>query len=83
VRTDALFGALNFHRHFGFEVMYPVDWYQHQFAPRTIVFKQVLNYTVAAGPFAGKPTILDVSELGEREGRVSVRIDTNAGVRTA
>jgi hypothetical protein len=66
----------------GFEVMYPVDWYQDQFAPRTIVFKQVLNYTVAEGPFAGKPTILDVCEVGEREGRVSVRIDTNAGVRT-
>lgn len=66
----------------GFEVMYPVDWDENKFAPRTIVFKDVLNYAVAEGPFAGKPTILDVYEGSEQDGRVSVRIETNAGSRT-
>jgi hypothetical protein len=66
----------------GFEVMYPVDWDKNQFAPRTIVFKDVLRYAVAEGPFAGRPTILEVCEAGEQEGRASVRIETNAGSRT-
>jgi hypothetical protein len=65
----------------GFEVMYPVDWDNNQFAPRTIVFKDVLRYAVDEGPFAGKPTILEVSEAEQQLGRVSVRIETNAGSR--
>ena len=66
----------------GFEVMNPVDWNNGEFVPRTIVFEDVLHYTVAEGPFAGRPTILDVTETGKQDGRVSVRIETNAGSRT-
>ena len=46
------------------------------------MFQDVLRYAVAEGPFAGKPTILEVSQTGEHEGRASVRIETNAGERT-
>ena len=66
----------------GFEVMCPVDWDENQFSPRTIVFKDALYYTVAECPFAGRPTILNVTQEGEQEGRVLVRIETNAGLRT-
>ena len=66
----------------GFEVMYPIDWENNRFAERTIVFTDVLDYTVAEGPFAGKPTILQVTQGGEEKDRGILRIETNAGVRT-
>ncbi|HEX5031193.1 MAG TPA: hypothetical protein VFX78_07025 [Candidatus Eisenbacteria bacterium] len=64
-----------------FEVMYPVDWDNNQFAPRTIVFRDVLRYLVAEGPFAGRPVILGVTQVGEQDDRAAVRVETNAGER--
>jgi len=65
----------------GFEVMYPVDWENNEFAERTIVFTDVLEYTVFEGPFEGRPTILQVIQTGYDNNRVSLRIETNAGDR--
>ena len=65
-----------------FEVEYPIDWEQNQFAPRTIVFRNVLEYSVHEGAFQGPPTLLDVL-VGEQVGRhYRLRIETNAGYRT-
>ena len=63
------------------ELDYPVDWQASVFAPRTVLFHDVLRYVVAEGPFAGKPTILEhaVSMDGERK-RIVLR--TNAGERS-
>jgi len=66
----------------GFEVMYPVDWENNKFAPRTIVFSDVLNYTISEIPFAGLPTILAVKQTGDQEDRANLLIETNAGERT-
>jgi hypothetical protein len=66
----------------GFEVMYPVDWENDEFAERTIVFSDVLNYAVLEGPFHGRPTILEVYMTGAERERASLRIETNAGDRT-
>jgi hypothetical protein len=66
----------------GFEVDYPVDWENNVFEPRTIVFMNALRYTVAEGPFHGRPQILEVVQTGEEERRAAVRIETNAGYRT-
>lgn len=66
----------------GFEVMYPIDWENNKFAERTIVFKDVLDCTVAEGPFSGKPTILLVTQTGEEKDRGILKIETNAGDRT-
>lgn len=65
-----------------FEVTYPVDWEKNEFAPRRIVFTGALEYTVREGPFAGRPAILDVSQVGVAGKRAILRIDTNAGYRT-
>jgi len=64
------------------EVNYPVDWENNHFEPRTIVFRDVLNYRVDEGPFLGAATILDVQDLGLVGSRRNLRIETNAGART-
>ncbi len=64
------------------EVDYPVDWENNLFEPRTIAFRDVLNYQIDEGPFFGAPTILDVQDLGPVGSRRNLRIQTNAGVRT-
>src|SRR4051812_18473948 len=62
-----------------FEVMYPVDWENNVFEPRAIAFRDVLNYKVEEGPFAGEPTMLDVYDRGMVGGRRHIEIQTNAG----
>lgn len=65
-----------------FNVMYPVDWTNNHFEPRTIVFVDVLGYTVSEGAFDGTPTILDATVVGSADGRAQIRLGTNAGSRT-
>ena len=66
----------------GFEVMYPVDWENNRFEPRTIVFIDVLQYRVDDFPCVGTPQIIEVTQTGEEEGRGALRIQTNQGTRT-
>jgi hypothetical protein len=59
-----------------------VDWENNVFAPRTIVFLDVLNYRIEEEPFACAPTLLDACDNG-REGEYrSVTLQTNAGTRS-
>ncbi len=50
------------------EVQYPVDWDANIFAPRTLLFSDVLCYQVDEAPFRGAPTILEyaVEQDGSR-----------------
>ena len=63
------------------EVEYPVDWQNEQYEPRTIVFKEVLDYEVHEGDVSGSPTILSVEQVGADAQRVALRIETSAGYR--
>ncbi|MDY7225333.1 hypothetical protein [Hyalangium rubrum] len=65
-----------------FEVMYPVDWENNVFEPRTIAFLNVLNYRVDEGPFADAPTLLDAHDNGLDGEYRSVTLQTNAGTRS-
>jgi hypothetical protein len=64
-----------------FEVDYPVDWEKEIYERKIIKFADVLNYQVYEGPFAGKPTFLDWSIVGNENDRDIVRLETNAGYR--
>ena len=64
-----------------FEVDYPVDWENEVYERKIIKFSNVLNYLVNECPFAGKPTILDWSIVGNENDRDIVRLETNAGYR--
>lgn len=87
---DILFHDAEIHRvieisikdELAFEVMYPCGPDNNDYIPHTIVFSDVLNYGVMEGPFLGYPTILNVWDKGEEDGRVKVLIETNAGDRT-
>lgn len=61
--------------------MYPVIWDANEFVPRTIVFTDVLSYSIAERPCSGRPTILDNIETGVIDGQVSVRMESTAGDR--
>jgi hypothetical protein len=63
-------------------VDYPVDWENNIFEPRSIVFHDVLNYTVEEGPFSGRPTLLDDEEITSQSNRQRVILKTNAGTRS-
>ncbi len=63
-----------------FEVMYPVEWETNTFAPKTLVFSDVLRYEVHEGPFSGASTILDYTTEPDGE-RVRISMGTNAGKR--
>ncbi|MND05407.1 hypothetical protein D3C83_261780 [compost metagenome] len=45
------------------------------------MFSDVLGYTTSEGPFAGRPTILSVTQTGDEDGRAMILIETNAGDR--
>ena len=63
------------------EVDYVTDWELSVYELRLIAFRDVLNYEVHEGPFAGCPVILEVNEVGQEQGRSRLRIETNAGYR--
>lgn len=63
------------------DVDYPIDWQNDIFEHKIIVFRNVLNYEVHEGPFEGRPTILQVQQVGRKEERSLLRIETNAGFR--
>ena len=65
-----------------FEVLYPVDWDSNNFEKRRIVFVGFRDYSVSEGPFAGKPSILQVTQISHDNERAKLRIETNAGERT-
>lgn len=63
-----------------FELDYPEDWDKNIFVPKTLVFRDPLNYSVDEGPFSGNPTLLGA--LVETTGsRYAVVLETNAGHR--
>lgn len=64
-----------------FEVDYPVDWGKEIYERKIIKFTDVLNYQVNEGPFAGKPTLLDWSIVGNEDDRDIVRLETSTGYR--
>jgi hypothetical protein len=63
-----------------FELDYPEDWEKEVYAPKTLIFRDPLDYSVEEGPFSGNPTLLGahIEALGAR---FSVVLDTNAGKR--
>src|SRR4030095_5579470 len=64
-----------------FEVSYPVDWESNTFAPKTILFADVLKYQVDEGPFSGAPVVIDYT--AEADGaRTRITLQTNAGRRS-
>ncbi|HEY4330261.1 MAG TPA: hypothetical protein VGN88_11040 [Phycisphaerae bacterium] len=65
-----------------FEVIYPIDWENNLFEPRTIVFLDVLEYRIDEGPFSGEPTLLDAYDNGSKGEYRSVTLQTNAGTRS-
>ena len=63
------------------ELDYPIDWQANLFAPQTLIFHDVLGYTVAEGPFAGSPTIMGCS--ASVDGKLTrIILETNAGQRS-
>ena len=58
-----------------FEVDYPGT------GARWIVFRDVTGYRVEEGPFAGCPTILDMTEKPAKHGRKALTLETTAGQR--
>lgn len=64
-----------------FEVSYPVDWAKNRFAPRLLVFVDAVGYQEHEGAIWGNPVILGVTASPGAGGRVSLRIETNAGFR--
>ncbi|EKU98992.1 hypothetical protein Lepto7375DRAFT_8330 [Leptolyngbya sp. PCC 7375] len=66
-----------------YEIMYPENWDEDRFEPKTLVFRNALKHAIEEGPFHGRPTLL-AWETGRAttEGRVLVRLDTNAGFRS-
>ena len=63
------------------EVIYPVDWENNEFEPRTLVFTDAYNYQVHEMPFLGSPMILEVEVLGKNDRWTNLRLLTNAGYR--
>lgn len=59
----------------------PVDDWSDEFKPGLLIFDNVLNYRVCEIAFHGRPALLDINIVGEREGRSRVRLETNAGWR--
>jgi hypothetical protein len=71
---------------FIFNIDWPKDWENNLFVDADLIFENVLNYEVHEGPFAGNPTILDISEDEKRIDykieRRKLKIETNTGYRT-
>lgn len=71
------------------ELTFILDWpsvYDNNvFTEANLVFENVLNYEVHEGPFAGRPTILDLIENGSNRvngfERTRIKIETIAGFR--
>jgi len=63
------------------ECRLPATKWSDDLVPRLLVFDDVYNYRVCEGPIVGSPTLLDISVVGERDGRSCLRIDTTAGYR--
>ena len=68
-----------------FNIDYLEDWENNKFIKAQIIFENFINYEIHEGPFAGKPTILKINEIGSREDhkviRKQIKIETNAGYR--
>ncbi|MBK8237076.1 MAG: hypothetical protein IPK74_16135 [Deltaproteobacteria bacterium] len=62
------------------EVEYPVEWESNTFAPKTIVFHDVLRYHVDEMPFSGPSTILEYATEPDGE-RTRITLRSNAGQR--
>jgi hypothetical protein len=63
------------------EVDYPIDWENSLYEPRTIVFRDVVNYKIDEIPFEGTPFLLGAYDEGVELGRFKVLIETSAGNR--
>ena len=59
----------------------PANEWSDDLVPKFLVFTNVLNYQVCEGAIHGCPTMLDLTVIGEREGRSMLRLDTTAGYR--
>ena len=62
-------------------VHYPVNWEEHIFEPRAIVFEDFCEGEIKEIPFAGKPTILEASVVTTDGKYSTLRLETNAGYR--
>ena len=63
------------------ECKLPAAEWSDDLVPRLLVFEDVCNYRVCEGAITGCPTLLDLTIIGVRESRTSLRIDTTAGYR--
>ena len=64
-----------------YNVMYPEDWDNNKFEPRSITFRDYFEHSVQEMPFEGNPTILSVTPDKVRDGYIQLKIETNAGNR--
>ena len=66
-----------------FEVNYPIDWDAHKYEIYCIEFKDIYQYQIYEGPFAGQITILDfdIQEVADEYEAITYKMDTNAGYR--
>lgn len=77
-----------------FLINYCTDWQNNVFERRILRFKNVINYHIDEIPFAGRPTILQIVNLGQitktfgadrnefEAVRNKIEMQTNAGNRT-
>jgi hypothetical protein len=59
----------------------PVGDWSDDLVPTLLVFDDFSNYRICEGAIDGCPTLLDMKIVSERNGRVSLRLDTTAGYR--
>ena len=66
-----------------FEVDYPIDWDAHKYEIYCIEFKDIYQYRIHEGPFAGQITILDfdIHKAADEYEATTYKMDTNAGYR--
>ncbi len=63
------------------ECKLPASEWSDDLVPGLLVFEDVYNYRVCEGADMGCPTLLDMKIVGERDGRSTLRLDTNHGYR--
>ncbi len=64
-----------------YNIRYPENWDQNTFLPKAITFYGYHAHAVEEMPFDGNPTILSVSVVEEDGEFITIKLETNAGVR--
>jgi hypothetical protein len=64
-----------------YNVLYPEDWENGIYVPKSIFFEGHHSHTVEEIPFFGNPTILEVSVVSQKDRFTTIKLETNAGTR--